>query len=146
MRIPAAALSFLILSAALGTLTHGFQSLELPDHESRMVVHQLEHINQGLHRPSECCFSYTPRKIRCVFMEDYFQTTGGCSQPGVIFISRRGQRVCANPLDGGVQNCIENLNLDLEEKLNLDLEKNLNLDLDKNLNLDLVEKLRTMAR
>ncbi|XP_019492158.1 PREDICTED: C-C motif chemokine 15-like [Hipposideros armiger] len=64
---------------------------------------------QGFHRPADCCSSYSSRKIRCVFMESYFETTGSCSRPAVIFITKKGKKVCADPRDEGVQNCTMNL-------------------------------------
>ncbi|XP_075415376.1 C-C motif chemokine 4-like [Tenrec ecaudatus] len=68
-------------------------------------------IQHGLHfhRPSDCCLSYTPRKIRCVFMASYYETSSGCSRPGVIFTTKRGKEVCANPLSGHVQDCMNGL-------------------------------------
>ncbi|KAI4533023.1 hypothetical protein MG293_016042 [Ovis ammon polii] len=39
----------------------------------------------GFHRPTDCCMSYTPRNIRCVFMEDYIETSSACSRPAVIY-------------------------------------------------------------
>ncbi|XP_047401249.1 C-C motif chemokine 15-like isoform X2 [Sciurus carolinensis] len=86
MKVSAAALSFLILVAALGS-----QAQVIP----------------VFHSPADCCFSYTPRRIRCTFMKGYFETSSGCSQPGVIFLTNKGQRVCAKPDDPSVQECIQ---------------------------------------
>ncbi|XP_014305681.1 C-C motif chemokine 23-like [Myotis lucifugus] len=96
MKVSAAALSFLILAATLGSPAHGSLAQESWD--------------DGIHRPADCCPSYTPRKIRCRFMESYFLTTSGCSKPAVIFTTKRGQRVCANPDNAEVQDCVTNLN------------------------------------
>ncbi|KAF5916068.1 hypothetical protein HPG69_003142 [Diceros bicornis minor] len=65
----------------------------------------------GFHSPADCCLAYTPRKIRCEVMKDYFETSTGCSQPGVIFLTKRGQRVCANPLEKRVRDCMRHLKL-----------------------------------
>ncbi|ELK33145.1 C-C motif chemokine 23 [Myotis davidii] len=96
MKISAVALSFLILAAALGSPAHGSLASESWD--------------DGIHRPTDCCPSYTSRKIRCIFMESYFVTTSGCSKPAVIFKTKSGQRVCANPNNAEVQDCVMNLN------------------------------------
>ncbi|XP_027994506.2 C-C motif chemokine 15-like [Eptesicus fuscus] len=119
MKVPAAALSVLILVATLGSPAHGSLAHESLDAESRMVMHQLKPIihSQGFQRPADCCPSYTSRKIRCVFMKSYFITTSGCSQPGVIFITKGGQRVCANPNNAEVQDCVMNLKQDPVENL-----------------------------
>ncbi|ELR53547.1 C-C motif chemokine 23, partial [Bos mutus] len=65
----------------------------------------------GFHRPTDCCMSYTPRNIRCVFMENYIETSSACSWPAVIFITKKGQRVCADPNNEGVQKCKSELRL-----------------------------------
>ncbi|XP_023600987.1 C-C motif chemokine 15-like isoform X5 [Myotis lucifugus] len=103
MKVSAAALSFLILAATLGSPAHGSLA-----HESW---------DDGFHHPPHCCPSYTPRKIRCRSMESYFVMTRGCSQPAVIFTTKRGQRVCANPNNADVQDCVTKLKQDqaLEE-------------------------------
>ncbi|XP_059525639.1 C-C motif chemokine 15-like isoform X2 [Myotis daubentonii] len=99
MKVSAAALSFLILASTLGSPAHGSLA-----HESWDDV---------FHRPADCCPFYIPRKIRCRFMESYFVTTSGCSQPAVIFTTKRGQRVCANPNKAEVQDCVTKLKQDL---------------------------------
>ncbi|XP_047401248.1 C-C motif chemokine 15-like isoform X1 [Sciurus carolinensis] len=107
MKVSAAALSFLILVAALGS-----QAQVIPDPETRDLLEK-EHKfqppldNKLFHSPADCCFSYTPRRIRCTFMKGYFETSSGCSQPGVIFLTNKGQRVCAKPDDPSVQECIQ---------------------------------------
>ncbi|XP_070250462.1 C-C motif chemokine 23-like isoform X2 [Myotis yumanensis] len=98
MKVSAAALSFLILAATLGSPAHGSLAQESWD--------------DGFHRPADCCLSYTPRKIRCRFMESYFLTTSGCSQPAVIFTTKKGQIVCANPNKADVQDCVRKLKQD----------------------------------
>ncbi|XP_036196284.1 C-C motif chemokine 15-like isoform X1 [Myotis myotis] len=119
MKVSAAALSFLILAATLGSPAHGSLAHESWDDEPSMVMHQLDPRgpSHGFHRPADCCPSYTSRKIRCRFMESYFVTTSGCSQPAVIFITKSGQRVCANPNKAEVQDCVRKLKQDqaLEE-------------------------------
>ncbi|KAM5307344.1 C-C motif chemokine 14-like [Glossophaga mutica] len=99
MKLSAAALPFLILAAALGPPAHGASGGGSSS------------LNHGVHHPSDCCLSYIPRKIRCTNMKDYYVTSSGCSQPGVIFTTRRGQEVCFYPSAHGVQDCINQLAL-----------------------------------
>ncbi|XP_070249028.1 C-C motif chemokine 15-like isoform X2 [Myotis yumanensis] len=103
MKVSAAALSFLILAATLGSPAHGSLAQESWD--------------DGFHRPADCCPYYTSRKIRCKSMKSYFLTTSGCSKPAVIFTTKGEQRVCANPNKADVQNCVRKLKQDqaLEE-------------------------------
>ncbi|KAM9210627.1 LOW QUALITY PROTEIN: C-C motif chemokine 15 [Dugong dugon] len=108
MKVSVAALSFFILAVSLGSQGRVIQDRELRELLSMDLQHESS-ILHSLHLPPDCCLSYTRRNIRCVFMEDYFETSSGCSQPGVIFINKRGQRVCANPSSDHVQNCMKQL-------------------------------------
>ncbi|XP_016057479.1 PREDICTED: uncharacterized protein LOC107528825 [Miniopterus natalensis] len=107
MKISEAALSFLILAAALGSPAHGSLSHQLQDSGSHSL---------GFHRPSECCYSYIARKIRCTLMQSYVSTSSGCSRPGIIFITKNNRKVCADPTDAGVQECMVNLTLGSDKK------------------------------
>ncbi|KAF6092792.1 C-C motif chemokine ligand 23 [Phyllostomus discolor] len=95
MEISTAAFSFLIFAAALGPPAQASLRIRSPA--------------PGVHHPSDCCLSYTARDIRCMFMKDYYLTTSRCSQPGVIFKTKRGQRVCFHPSANGVQECMKKL-------------------------------------
>uniref|UniRef100_A0A2K6FID6 C-C motif chemokine n=1 Tax=Propithecus coquereli TaxID=379532 RepID=A0A2K6FID6_PROCO len=112
MKVSEAALPFLILAAALGSqarVIHGdTETRELTVENLQLGSSVMSH---GFQSPPDCCFSYTPRSIRCSIMEDYFVTSSGCSQPAVIFRTKKGQRVCANPSDSQVQDCITKLKL-----------------------------------
>ncbi|XP_024065856.2 C-C motif chemokine 5-like [Terrapene carolina triunguis] len=44
-----------------------------------------------------CCFSYTTRKLPQSHLKEYFYTSGKCSQPAVVFVTRKDKQVCANP-------------------------------------------------
>ncbi|XP_028377260.1 C-C motif chemokine 15-like [Phyllostomus discolor] len=105
MKISAAALPFLILAGALGPLANG-----APAHG--IMMGKLDHPlvgHGGVHRATDCCPSYTPRNIRCVFMDSYYETSSGCPQPAVIFLTKRGQKVCTDPINERVQECVMKL-------------------------------------
>ncbi|XP_038181523.1 C-C motif chemokine 6-like [Arvicola amphibius] len=80
------AFSFLVLAAALGFQARG--------------------IIYGFEDSSDCCFSYNSR-IKCSRFVYYFPTSGSCTKPGIIFVTKKGNRVCANPSDLKVQKCIK---------------------------------------
>ncbi|XP_030392708.1 C-C motif chemokine 5-like [Gopherus evgoodei] len=44
-----------------------------------------------------CCFSYATRKLPQSHLKEYFYTSGKCSQPAVVFVTRKNKQVCANP-------------------------------------------------
>ncbi|XP_054449273.1 C-C motif chemokine 15-like isoform X2 [Pteronotus mesoamericanus] len=105
MKIPAAALSILILAAALGPPARAAPAVDLG-----VAIPDIQHSLQGgVHHPPDCCFSYTPRKIRCRFMKCFFPTTSECHLPAVTFITKREKHVCANPSGQGVQDCVTKL-------------------------------------
>ncbi|XP_045381473.1 C-C motif chemokine 23-like [Lemur catta] len=111
MKVSGAALAFLILAAALGS-----QARVIHDTETRELMTEMHVLNppiiyHGFALPADCCFSYTSRSIRCSVMRDYFVTSSACSLPGVIFHTKRGKRVCADPSNSQVQNCMTNLKL-----------------------------------
>ncbi|KAI2582490.1 hypothetical protein G5576_019067 [Homo sapiens] len=59
--------------------------------------------------PTACCFSYTSRQIPQNFIADYFETSSQCSKPSVIFLTKRGRQVCADPSEEWVQKYVSDL-------------------------------------
>ncbi|KAK7829959.1 hypothetical protein U0070_003414, partial [Myodes glareolus] len=64
----------------------------------------------GADTPTSCCFSYS-RQINRRFIADYFETSSLCSQPGVIFQTKRNRQFCADPRETWVQEYIADLEL-----------------------------------
>ncbi|KAM4701020.1 C-C motif chemokine 4-like [Discoglossus pictus] len=56
--------------------------------------------------PTSCCFTYTSRRIAQAFVIDYYRTSSLCGNPGIIFSTKKGRTVCANPSDKWVQDYI----------------------------------------
>ncbi|XP_074046476.1 C-C motif chemokine 4-like [Macrotis lagotis] len=65
----------------------------------------------GSDPPTSCCFSYVSQQIARKFVIDYYETSSQCSQPAVVFQTKRGRYICANPSDAWVQNYVEDLEL-----------------------------------
>nr|XP_011717083.1 C-C motif chemokine 3-like [Macaca nemestrina] len=65
----------------------------------------------GADTPTSCCFSYISRQIPQNFIADYFETSSQCSKPGVIFLTKRGRQVCADPSKDWVQKYVSDLEL-----------------------------------
>uniref|UniRef100_A0A8C9KEZ6 C-C motif chemokine n=1 Tax=Panthera tigris altaica TaxID=74533 RepID=A0A8C9KEZ6_PANTA len=66
----------------------------------------------GPYHPAECCFNYIAQAIARHRIMGYYETSSQCSRPGVVFITKKGHSICANPSDVWVQDYIK----DLEEK------------------------------
>lgn len=65
----------------------------------------------GSDPPTACCFSYVPRKVPRNLVVDYFETSSLCSQPAVVFQTKRGKQICANPSEPWVEEYINDLEL-----------------------------------
>ncbi|XP_033078040.1 C-C motif chemokine 3-like 1 [Trachypithecus francoisi] len=65
----------------------------------------------GADTPTSCCFSYISRQIPQNFIADYFETSSQCSKPSVIFLTKRGRQVCADPSEEWVQKYVSDLEL-----------------------------------
>ncbi|KAM7333974.1 hypothetical protein ACRRTK_007294 [Alexandromys fortis] len=101
------AVSFFILVAVLGS-----QAGITPAIREKRDIHHIEPhaVYQSILNAPDCCFSYVYiSEILCSRFVYYFPTSGGCIKPGIIFVSKRGIRVCANPLDQEVRECIRRL-------------------------------------
>ncbi|KAM5273452.1 C-C motif chemokine 3-like 1 [Ctenodactylus gundi] len=61
--------------------------------------------------PTACCFSFLSRKIPRKFVNDYFEASSQCPKPAVIFQTKRGRQVCADPNEDWVQEYISDLEL-----------------------------------
>ncbi|XP_003414405.1 C-C motif chemokine 3-like [Loxodonta africana] len=91
MEIPGASLIILLLAAALCSQTCS--------------------ASFGADTPTACCFSYTSRQIQRKFVDSYYETSSQCSKPAVVFLTKRGRQVCANPSDAWVQEYVTDLEL-----------------------------------
>ncbi|NXL06856.1 CCL3 protein, partial [Mesembrinibis cayennensis] len=44
-----------------------------------------------------CCFTYTLRPIRHSNIISAYKTSSKCIQPGVILVTKKGTKICADP-------------------------------------------------
>ncbi|XP_009912146.2 C-C motif chemokine 4 homolog [Haliaeetus albicilla] len=65
----------------------------------------------GSDPPTSCCFSYTSRQLPRSFVVEYYETNSQCPQPAVVFITKKGRQVCANPEQDWVQEYMSDLEL-----------------------------------
>ncbi|XP_051492026.1 C-C motif chemokine 4 homolog [Apus apus] len=65
----------------------------------------------GSDPPTSCCFSYTSRQLPRSFVVEYYETNSQCSQPAVVFVTRKGREVCADPEQSWVQQYVSDLEL-----------------------------------
>ncbi|OPJ79412.1 C-C motif chemokine 4-like [Patagioenas fasciata monilis] len=56
-----------------------------------------------------CCFSYTRHKLPWKIIQRYYSTSTSCTHPAIVFITKKGRQVCANPSDPWVQSYLQNL-------------------------------------
>ncbi|XP_049659356.1 C-C motif chemokine 4 homolog [Accipiter gentilis] len=65
----------------------------------------------GSDPPTSCCFTYTSRQLPRSFVVEYYETNSQCPQPAVVFITKKGRQVCANPEQDWVQEYMSDLEL-----------------------------------
>ncbi|XP_006154474.1 C-C motif chemokine 5 [Tupaia chinensis] len=58
-----------------------------------------------------CCFAYISRPLPRTHLREYFYTSGKCSNPAVVFITRKNRQVCANPEKKWVREYINSLEM-----------------------------------
>ncbi|XP_051853564.1 C-C motif chemokine 4-like [Antechinus flavipes] len=63
-------------------------------------------IPMGSNTPTACCFSHVRQQIPRKFVIDYYKTSSLCSQPAVVFLTKKGREMCADPSDSWVQKYI----------------------------------------
>ncbi|XP_015978863.2 C-C motif chemokine 14-like [Rousettus aegyptiacus] len=67
--------------------------------------------SRGPYHPTECCFIYITRTVLRERITNYYKTSSQCSKPGVVFITKKGHSICANPSDDWVQDYIKELEI-----------------------------------
>nr|CAI9701499.1 unnamed protein product [Rangifer tarandus platyrhynchus] len=110
MELPGAALAVLLLTAALSALNRLCQPW-LPFPLDKDLAWSVPSLTVGAITPTDCCFSFVSRQIPRKFVDDYYETSSQCSQPGVVFKTKRGRQVCADPSEDWVQEYIADLEL-----------------------------------
>ncbi|XP_065587746.1 C-C motif chemokine 4 homolog [Cyrtonyx montezumae] len=75
------------------------------------VCYQTSAAPVGSDPPTSCCFTYISRQLPFNFVADYYETNSQCPHAGVVFITRKGREVCANPENEWVQDYINKLEL-----------------------------------
>ncbi|XP_009643383.1 C-C motif chemokine 4 homolog isoform X1 [Egretta garzetta] len=65
----------------------------------------------GSDPPTSCCFTYTSRQLPRSFVVEYYETNSLCSQPAVVFVTRKGREVCAKPDEDWVQQYVNDLEM-----------------------------------
>ncbi|OXB71373.1 UNVERIFIED_CONTAM: hypothetical protein H355_011750 [Colinus virginianus] len=77
------------------------------------VCYQTSAAPVGSDPPTSCCFTYISRQLPFNFVADYYDTNSQCPHAGVVFITKKGREVCANPENEWVQDYMNKLELNL---------------------------------
>ncbi|XP_028998909.1 C-C motif chemokine 3-like [Betta splendens] len=59
--------------------------------------------------PDECCFSYSPRRIKKDLIKSYYVTDERCTKPGIILVTENS-RTCVDPNQSWVKGLRNYLN------------------------------------
>ncbi|KAM8815622.1 C-C motif chemokine 14-like [Rhynchonycteris naso] len=63
------------------------------------------------HHPTMCCFGFVTQTIPRQRIVEYYKTGGQCANPGVVFITKKGHSICADPSADWVQDYIKELEI-----------------------------------
>ncbi|NXB38621.1 CCL14 protein, partial [Eulacestoma nigropectus] len=63
---------------------------------------------------SECCFGYVKGRVRVANLVGFYSTPRECFSPAIVFETKKGFKLCANPEEKWVQTAVEEL---LKKKL-----------------------------
>ncbi|NXE96953.1 CCL5 protein, partial [Menura novaehollandiae] len=62
-----------------------------------------------LHTPSECCFHYINAPLRLANLKSFYSTPRECFSPAIVFETRKGVKVCADPEKDWVKRAVGRL-------------------------------------
>uniref|UniRef100_A0A8C6CSN8 Chemokine interleukin-8-like domain-containing protein n=1 Tax=Moschus moschiferus TaxID=68415 RepID=A0A8C6CSN8_MOSMO len=63
----------------------------------------------GPYHPAECCLTSVSRAVPRQRVSSHYETSSQCSKAGIVFITKQGHYICANPRDGRVRDYIKEL-------------------------------------
>ncbi|NXI04351.1 CCL4 protein, partial [Pachycephala philippinensis] len=81
MKVSAAGLTLLLISAFFSQTSSGPAGLDLPI----------------------CCFTYTQHKLPWRLVQRHYTTGSSCPLTAIVFVTKEGRQVCANPKTTWVQ-------------------------------------------
>ncbi|NWH87495.1 CCL4 protein, partial [Aegithalos caudatus] len=85
MKVSAAGLSLLLISVSFSQTSCGPAGINIPI----------------------CCFTYSQHKIPWKLIQRHYVTGSSCPQPGIVFVTKEGRQVCANPRNTWVQRYLQ---------------------------------------
>ncbi|XP_015502096.1 C-C motif chemokine 4 homolog isoform X1 [Parus major] len=54
-----------------------------------------------------CCLTYTRHKLPWKLIQRHYTTGSSCPQPAVVFVTKEGRQVCANPKTSWVRSYLQ---------------------------------------
>ncbi|NXS14165.1 CCL14 protein, partial [Neodrepanis coruscans] len=63
----------------------------------------------AFYSPMECCFRYVKAPLRLANLKDFYSTPRECFSPAIVFETKDGHKVCANPKEMWVQRAVGKL-------------------------------------
>ncbi|NXB81689.1 CCL14 protein, partial [Donacobius atricapilla] len=59
--------------------------------------------------PCECCFDYVKGALRLGSLVGFYSTAKECFSPAIVFETKKGAKVCANPEEKWVKRAVREL-------------------------------------
>ncbi|NXN89332.1 CCL4 protein, partial [Bombycilla garrulus] len=54
-----------------------------------------------------CCVIYSQHKLPWKFIQRHYITSSSCPRPAIVFVTKEGRHVCANPKNTWVQSYLQ---------------------------------------
>ncbi|XP_041340835.1 C-C motif chemokine 4 homolog [Pyrgilauda ruficollis] len=85
MKVSAAGLALLLISASFSQTFCGPAGLDIPT----------------------CCVTYSRHKLPWKLIQRHYMTSSSCPRPAIVFVTKEGRQVCANPENTWVQSYLK---------------------------------------
>uniref|UniRef100_A0A8C0UFL2 C-C motif chemokine n=1 Tax=Cyanistes caeruleus TaxID=156563 RepID=A0A8C0UFL2_CYACU len=76
---------------------------------SRASIHRPSLFPPAPYTPAECCFDHLKGPLRLDNLVGFYSTPRECFLPAVVFETKKGAKVCANPEDNWVKRAVRML-------------------------------------
>ncbi|NWX32900.1 CCL14 protein, partial [Notiomystis cincta] len=63
----------------------------------------------ALYSPCECCFDHVQGPLRLENLVGFYPTPRECFSPAIVFKTKKGTKVCANPKEKWVKRAVREL-------------------------------------
>ncbi|KAG9352629.1 hypothetical protein JZ751_021043 [Albula glossodonta] len=64
---------------------------------------------QSAETGKDCCMRYETKRVPLSMVVSFFRTSSSCAKPAIVFVTKRGRKICMNPSDAFVSSQVDEL-------------------------------------